>query len=950
MSQRSVFNNPFAHNASFTPPINQPTEQQAVNSPPSNPTSRYGAPPPAGASPSPAVNSPISSSPVSSPVGSFSPINNQPGVFNPMMSSVPSSTGSPVTPVSKYGAPPPVGQSNESSSSFSGVSRPPTTFYSNEPSYNPPSQSPNSFQNQPSGPKYAPPPQVGEPIPIDSPTITSSQGQPLTAEEKVLRFPSPVELIATQTEEATKFNTSVHPNPPPAASRYITVDQGNCGPRYIRSSTYCFPSTPDIAKKTALPLGFVLQPLADPGIGENGVPIVDSGREGPIRCARCRAYMCALNQFINGGRNFKCFLCSHINEVPDEYFSPLAPNGYRMDYLQRPELSRGSIEYVASSEYITQSPRPISYLFVVDVSASSIQQGVLRSFATSAKAIIDSLPDNNASRFGLITFDSSIQFYNLNPSYSKPQIMVTPDIQDIFLPVAADGNLLVNPVENKELFTSLLDNLPNYYSQNHSTGCAFGSAIKAASLILEEHGGKMITFLASFPNINPGKLEQRFKPEFTGTAKEMEYFKPQTTFYQLEAEKCVKQHIGIDLFVFATTYMDIATLACLSKTTGGQLFFYPRYSMERDMIKLHNEFYRVLTRTTGYNGVMRLRASAGIEIVNYYGNHMLTYGTDMEVANIDCDKVFSVSVRNEGAIQDNTNVGVQCAMLYTTSLGERRIRVHSLQIPVSKDYGNIFGGADLETITYLLTTKSIKRALTTVLADVRKQVITDVIQIVYGFRKYASKKSFEHRILVIPEGLKLLPLYIICLHKNILLKGGRVSVDFRVYSRMHLSSMSVGELTIALYPRMFALHSMPENAGTQGDDGYIILPPWERLLNQSLQSNGCYLLDNGRRMFLWIGRDVDPQFSSRVFNQTESGGFAFASNDDPLASRVKAIISAVQLEHPSYKLLVIAKQGGDNELAFSQMMFEERVEDSMSHSDVLSLVHREVCKKLGKPV
>jgi len=49
---------------------------------------------------------------------------------------------------------------------------------------------------------------------------------------------------------------------------------------------------------------------------------------------------------------------------------------------------------------------------------------------------------------------------------------------------------------------------------------------------------------------------------------------------------------------------------------------------------------------------------------------------------------------------------------------------------------------------------------------------------------------------------------------------------------MHLSSMSVGELTIALYPRMFALHNMPENAGTQGEDGYIILPPWERLLNQ----------------------------------------------------------------------------------------------------------------------
>ena len=58
-----------------------------------------------------------------------------------------------------------------------------------------------------------------------------------------------------------------------------------------------------------------------------------------------------------------------------------------------------------------------------------------------------------------------------------------------------------------------------------------------------------------------------------------------------------------------------------------------------------------------------------------------------------------------------------------------------------------------------------------------------------------------------------------------------ISVDFRIFMRKQLYSMSVGELTVFLYPRMFALHSMPENAGTPSEDGSVILPPWERLLN-----------------------------------------------------------------------------------------------------------------------
>ena len=102
-------------------------------------------------------------------------------------------------------------------------------------------------------------------------------------------------------------------------------------------------------------------------------------------------------------------------------------------------------------------------------------------------------------------------------------------------------------------------------------------------------------------------------------------------------------------------------------------------------------------------------------------------------------------------------------------------------------------------------------------------------------------------------------------------------------------------------------------------------------------------------MFLWVGKEVDPRFLKRVFGvDSLASDLSFNLEDDPLANRVKSIISAVQLSHPPYKLLVTVKQGGENELMFVQMMMEERVEETMSHADVLALVHREVSKKLGK--
>lgn len=57
-------------------------------------------------------------------------------------------------------------------------------------------------------------------------------------------------------------------------------------------------------KQTAVPFSLVVNPFADVEEGEHPPPIVDMGDMGPVRCGRCKAYMCSFMQFVEGGRKY----------------------------------------------------------------------------------------------------------------------------------------------------------------------------------------------------------------------------------------------------------------------------------------------------------------------------------------------------------------------------------------------------------------------------------------------------------------------------------------------------------------------------------------------------------------------------------------------------------------------------------------------------------------------
>lgn len=217
--------------------------------------------------------------------------------------------------------------------------------------------------------------------------------------------------------------------PPPASISFVAFDQGNASPKFARLTLNNIPATADGLTATGLPLGLLLQPLAPLQSGEAEIPVLDFGPTGPPRCRRCRAYINPFMMFRSGGNRFVCNLCTHPNETPPEYFCATSPQGVRVDRDQRPELHRGTVEFIVPKEYWTREPVGLRWLFVIDVTQESYNKGFLEAFCDGILAAlyggVDAEKDENGevkrrlpegAKVGFVTYDKDIHFYNISVS------------------------------------------------------------------------------------------------------------------------------------------------------------------------------------------------------------------------------------------------------------------------------------------------------------------------------------------------------------------------------------------------------------------------------------------------------------------------------------------------------------------------------------------------------
>ncbi|CAH2300782.1 transport Sec24B [Pelobates cultripes] len=745
----------------------------------------------------------------------------------------------------------------------------------------------------------------------------------------------PVNLI----QDRNVLPTSTLPAPAPNMS--LDLRKLNCNPDYFRCTLNGIPHTQALLNKAKLPLGLLLHPFKS----KPHMPVISPGTI--VRCRTCRTYINPFVSFIDQ-RRWKCNLCYKVNDVPEEFMYNPVTRSYGEPH-KRPEVLNPSIEFIASSDYMLRPPPPAVYLFVLDVSYNAVESGYLKIFSQALLDNLDRLRGDSRTRIGFITFDSKVHFYNLQEDRSQPQMLIVSDLDDIFLPTP-DG-LLVNLHESIELIKDLLTALPNMFNNTRETHSALGPALQGAFKLMSPMGGRISVFQTQLPSLGAGLLHSREDPNQRSSIKGVQHLGPATDFYKKLALDCSGQQTAVDLFLLSSQYSDLASLACMSKYSAGCVYYYPSFHATHNPAqadKLKEDLNRYLTRKVGFEAVMRIRCTKGLSIHTFHGNFFVRSTDLLSLANVNEDSGFAVQMSVEENLTDTSLACFQVALLYTSSKGQRRIRVHTLCLPVVNSLPDVFAGADVQAVTCLLANMAVDRSITSSLSDARDALVNAVVDSLSSYN--ATLSNLQQSTLVAPQSLKLFPLYILSLLKQKAFRTGTSTrLDDRVFAMCQMKYQPLVHLMKMIHPNLYRVDRLTDEGAILVNDWTVPQPCLQALSAEKLSRDGAFLMDSGSSLYLWVGRNCETNFLKDVLGFPNYASVPQRMNHlpelDTLASeRLRHFISWLKQDSPLNPILYIIKDDSAVKTDFFQHLIEDRTEAAFSYYEFLLHIQQQICK------
>lgn len=400
----------------------------------------------------------------------------------------------------------------------------------------------------------------------------------------------------------------------------------------------------------------------------------------------------------------------------------------------------------------------------------------------------------------------------------------------------------------------------------------------------------MCVFQSILPNLGDGALRPRENQGMMGTPSEVKLLRPEVSWYKETAVEFSRQQISVDMFLFPYQYMDVAALSDLCRHTAGSLHTYVGFTPEKDGPRFESELQKTLTQTTAFEAVMRIRCTKGMRITNFYGNFFIRGNDLLALPNCNSESVFGFDLVHDEQNMSGNVVTVQAALLYTSSNGERRIRVMTQALPVTSLTSEMIASVDTETVCCLLSKQALDVSIKSSMDNARmrlQQTCVDIVRVAKGGDKRTVSgytvppphggQAADPGEKTIPNNLKLLPLYTLAMMKNVAFRGGTdVHPDERVQAMYSVNTMWVKRFKDFIYPKMFSLHNMSPAVGQsiEGDvppGGQVagasrtLLPQAVNLSVERLASDGIFMIDNGFEISFWVGRSADPNLVNSLF-------------------------------------------------------------------------------------
>lgn len=773
--------------------------------------------------------------------------------------------------------------------------------------------------------------------------------------------------------------------PPAASSDYVCVDEGCCNPRFIRPTLNHVPSTKEILNQCGLPLAAVICPLAVLQEDERPIPLVDFGPSGPLRCTRCAAYVNSFTKFIQGGRKFVCNICLLNNETPREYYCSVDQYGSRRDTQERLELSRGSVEYVVPAAYTIRPPQEPILVFLLDVSHFAFQTGLATSALQSIQYLLPSLAQNRRKKIGLITFDSAVHYYRMDNDVSSISISICPDVDDPAAPLPLSSWLVsMDDPAASDKITGLADVIVRTFENTSNNQAVSGAALWSVADALSVSGGRVVLLHAGAPRVGIGRVKREEVSGAYGTTKEVDLYTPEdNNVYENLARLCAERHISVDVFSVANTFASLADVGRVCELTGGRVQYMPQFEKEQSSNHHHltSMLQRLVDRDCGYEAVLKVRCSAGLRVDHSYGNFYSARGAnvfttdEMEFAVIDQDRSMCVTFAYDEPLAEGTDAFIQAALLYTRSDGLRCVRVHNLALQVEPLLSNVFRFADLDATCSVWQRWAArqfvdKQLMRTTPLAVKESLVDQCVTVLFNYRKFCASSSASGQ-LILPESLKLLPLYTLAtlksraLRENIMGNPPRGFIDVRADERVMmmglLNSLPVEFCVSAVYPKLYSVHDLAEDCCTLDEDGKFLLPHQLPPTAEKLDEEGIFLLHSAMCCYIYIGPKVSADLLLELFgvdhaDTAEQTLHLFgapeteASDGDTMTARerLRSLVEYLNSTIPISQPLEILSKNDWRANRFMSALVEDRTRNDVSYVEFLVQVHKKIQYKFHK--
>ncbi|AFZ80520.1 Sec23/Sec24 domain containing protein [Theileria equi strain WA] len=682
----------------------------------------------------------------------------------------------------------------------------------------------------------------------------------------------------------------------------------NSTSHFVKTTVSLLPSSSTLLQKAQINLGYIIRPLAPLPEGEAEIPLVNYGTDPITRCTQCRTYINPYVRTDPSKRFWICNLCETSNEMPARYGNNLVD-----EQSLPPEFNCAVMEYMASADYTVRPPQPPTIMFVIDVSSSAVNSRMLEVVCNTIADLIrnDELPGGPRTMVGIMTYDTSVHFYQLSKGVENLQVLVVSDLEDLFLPLS--GEILLNLSESADDILKLLELLPSTWKDNNIVGSAMGSAIRAAHYAMKHVGGKMCVFTSSPSYFGDFALNS----SQTARDKKGPKLQPLDKCKEFSTMVCQTQ-VSLELFVCTPQNLNLPALHHLSSQTSGSVHYFPLKNHQGNL-KLSQELRHVITRETCWESVMRIRISKGWKITNWFGNCYIRGSDLMVLPNCHSDHTFSITFQQEDGVVPKKVAYFQTAFLHTNSHGERRIRVFNSALPISGNLNDVLLSLNPEAALVTTAQLAINAGLNGKLPDARNMV-----------QNICSKISASLSALTpIPDSCKIFIMYILGLLKSTAFIEN-INPDLRIYHWLRLRSLPLEDIIAYSYPRLVPIHDLPNDIPSVNSAS---IPPPLHLTHESLTQEGAYLLENGESMIIWIGRNISPQWLQAVFDapsfdhlQPHIAESCMDSQKNPTAIRVSSVIKAIRDTRLPYMSLKVIKQGDESEPTFYSHLIHDKTQ------------------------